>query len=188
MTTWTISTKLGVVEVAVDEAGAVTRLGFAAGGAPGAGSGSTSPPVVAEAARQLDQYAEGAREGLDLPVAAGLGTAFERRVWTAACAIPRGETRTYGEVARAIGRPGAARAVGGALRRNPLMVVVPCHRVVGGDGSLTGYAGGLAAKQRLLELEGALGIVGAGGVGGASGGAGAAAARRSARERPRIAL
>ena len=84
------------------------------------------------------------------------GTPFQRRVWQELRTIPRGTTLTYAQLAAQIGRPGAARAVGSAVARNPLSTVVPCHRVVGADGSLTGYAGGLSTKRRLLTLEGAL--------------------------------
>ena len=81
------------------------------------------------------------------------GTPFQCAVWRALMAIPRGTTRSYGQIAQAIGAPRAVRAVGGAIARNPLLVLVPCHRVVGGDGSMTGYAGGLERKRALLELE-----------------------------------
>ena len=83
----------------------------------------------------------------------GWGTAFQQKVWKALLEIPYGETRTYGEIAAAIGSPKACRAVGMANRRNPIWIVVPCHRVVGAGGSLTGYAGGLAMKEALLQLE-----------------------------------
>jgi len=86
----------------------------------------------------------------------GVGTEFQRRVWEATRAIPRGETRTYGQLAREVGTPGAARSVGQALARNPWPIVVPCHRVVGRDGRLIGFGGGLRMKRRLLEMEGAL--------------------------------
>ncbi len=90
-----------------------------------------------------------------LPVAFHSGSPFQRRAWAALRTIPPGSTVTYGALAARIGRPGAARAVGAAVARNPVAVVVPCHRVVGADGSLTGYAGGLAAKRLLLAIEGA---------------------------------
>jgi len=89
----------------------------------------------------------------DLSLDPSLGTPFQRRVWRATRAIPRGETRTYGELARECGSPGAARAVGQAMARNPWPVVVPCHRVVGHDGHLTGFGGGIDMKQRMLRLE-----------------------------------
>ena len=105
-----------------------------------------------EAARQLQEYFAGCRREFSLPLAPR-GTEFQRQVWYALEGIPYGETRTYGEIARAIGKPKACRAVGMANHRNPLSILVPCHRVVGADGSLTGYGGGLEAKQFLLELE-----------------------------------
>lgn len=109
-------------------------------------------PVLAEAVRQLADYFAGEREAFDLPLDFR-GTDFQKRVWAALLAIPYGETRSYGEIARAIGAPTASRAVGAANGRNPISIVAPCHRVVGTDGRLTGFAGGLAAKARLLGLE-----------------------------------
>jgi methylated-DNA-[protein]-cysteine S-methyltransferase len=106
----------------------------------------------ARAVEQLEEYFAGEREGFELPLAAS-GSPFEEAVWDALCQIPYGETRSYGDVARAVGRPDRARAVGSANARNPLAIVVPCHRVIGSDGSLTGYGGGLERKQALLELE-----------------------------------
>jgi methylated-DNA-[protein]-cysteine S-methyltransferase len=108
---------------------------------------------TAEVRRQLEEYFAGRRQTFDLPLAPE-GTSFEKTVWEELRRIPFGETRSYAEVARAIGRPGAARAVGRANGANPIPVVVPCHRVIGADGSLTGFGGGLDAKARLLELEG----------------------------------
>jgi methylated-DNA-[protein]-cysteine S-methyltransferase len=108
---------------------------------------------TAEVRRQLEEYFAGRRQTFDLPLAPE-GTPFEKTVWEELRRIPFGETRSYAEVARAIGRPGAARAVGRANGANPIPVVVPCHRVIGADGSLTGFGGGLDAKARLLELEG----------------------------------
>jgi methylated-DNA-[protein]-cysteine S-methyltransferase len=108
--------------------------------------------VLAEAARQLDEYFAGQRQSFDLPLAMA-GTAFQRLVWDALRGIGYGETVSYGEIADQIGRPTAARAVGMANGRNPVSIIVPCHRVVGSDGSLTGYGGGIANKQRLLDLE-----------------------------------
>ncbi len=112
-------------------------------------------PLVQAAARQLLEYLEGRRREFDLPVAYR-GTAFQMRVWRALCEIPYGETRSYGELARALGSPGAARAVGSANAANPVAIVVPCHRVIRSDGSLGGYGGGEPIKRRLLELEGAI--------------------------------
>ena len=122
----------------------------------------SAPPVPPEwqrcpepafgAGEQLAEYFSGERVDFDLPLDAA-GTPFQRRVWQALTEIPYGGTSTYGEIARRLGRPRAARAVGGANNRNPLPVVVPCHRVIGAGGSLTGYAGGLRIKRFLLDLE-----------------------------------
>ncbi len=117
-----------------------------------AGAQDADAAVLAEAARQLAEYFDGQRQDFDLPLALD-GTAFQRRVWDALLGIGYGETVSYGQLADQIGRPTAARAVGLANGRNPVSIIVPCHRVVGSDGSLTGYGGGLDNKQRLLELE-----------------------------------
>ncbi len=106
------------------------------------------------AKRQLDEYFDGVRQTFDLELAP-VGTAFQMKVWQALAAIPYGETRTYGDIAAAIGNPRAAMAVGGANGSNPLPIVVPCHRVIGSDGSLTGFGGGLPTKRFLLDLESA---------------------------------
>ena len=110
--------------------------------------------VLIEAKRQLTQYFEGAREQFDIPLEAG-GTDFQREVWESLRRIPYGEQRSYGDIARDIGRPKAVRAVGAANGRNPIPIIVPCHRVIGSNGTLTGFAGGLALKRELLALEGA---------------------------------
>ncbi|MEM9256455.1 MAG: methylated-DNA--[protein]-cysteine S-methyltransferase [Pseudomonadota bacterium] len=103
---------------------------------------------------QLDEYFAGRRETFDVPMAPE-GTAFQRQVWEALKTIPYGHTRSYSDVARQIGRDRAVRAVGAANGRNPIPVIVPCHRVIGSDGKLTGFAGGLEAKRSLLRLEAA---------------------------------
>jgi methylated-DNA-[protein]-cysteine S-methyltransferase len=108
--------------------------------------------VLALAQRQLEQYFARERREFELPLAPE-GTAFQQRVWRALLAIPCGATRSYGEIARAIGRPAASRAVGAANGRNPIAIVVPCHRVIGSNGTLTGYGGGLPAKRWLLDHE-----------------------------------
>ena len=113
-------------------------------------------PVLLQAIAQLDEYFKGARSTFDLPLDLQGGTAFQQSVWQALLAIPRGGTTSYGQLGQRIGRPAAVRAVGAAVGRNPVSVVVPCHRVVGADGSLTGYAGGLERKTALLQLEGAI--------------------------------
>jgi methylated-DNA-[protein]-cysteine S-methyltransferase len=119
----------------------------AAGDAEGADAA-----VLDEVERQLSEYFSGQRQAFDLPLALN-GTAFQRRVWEALLGIGYGRTLSYGQLADQIGQPTAARAVGLANGRNPVSIIVPCHRVVGADGSLTGYGGGLDNKHRLLELE-----------------------------------
>jgi methylated-DNA-[protein]-cysteine S-methyltransferase len=141
----TISSPIGALRLTVADDGAVTRVGF------GAGDTSDDPrfePLVT----QLDEYFAGERTAFDLPLRQD-GSAFEQRVWTELLTIPYGETAGYGEIAARIGRPGMARAVGRANARNPIAIICPCHRVIGGDGSLTGYGGGLDTKRALLELE-----------------------------------
>lgn len=111
---------------------------------------STAPFVDVTA--QLEEYFAAARTTFDIPLALA-GASFERKVWHALVGIPYGETVSYGEIARRVGQPSAARAVGLANGRNPIAVIVPCHRVIGADGTLTGYGGGLERKRLLLELE-----------------------------------
>ena len=114
-------------------------------------------PVLREAIAQLAAYYAGERTGFDLPLdLQASGTPFQQSVWAALQAIPRGGTCSYAELARRLGRPQAARAIGAAVGRNPVSIVVPCHRVLGTGGALTGYAGGLERKTALLQLEGAL--------------------------------
>ncbi|MES2481968.1 MAG: methylated-DNA--[protein]-cysteine S-methyltransferase [Pseudomonadota bacterium] len=112
--------------------------------------------LLREAARQLDAYFSGKLLAFDLPLDVQGATPFQRSVWNALRDIPRGATESYGALARRIGRDAAMRAVGAAVGRNPVSIVVPCHRVLGQGGALTGYAGGLARKTALLRLEGAL--------------------------------
>lgn len=116
-----------------------------------------SPPsqvtaLLSGVTEQLGEYFKGARTSFDIPLAME-GTEFQLQVWAALQAIPYGETRTYGEQATMIGRPTAVRAVGAANGRNPISIIVPCHRVLGASGSLTGFAGGVATKAQLLALE-----------------------------------
>ena len=113
-------------------------------------------PVLREAMAQLREWFAGERTQFALPLDLQAGTPFQRSVWDALLAIPRGATTSYAQLARQLGRPQAARAIGAAVGRNPCSIVVPCHRVLGTGGSLTGYAGGLARKTALLQLEGAL--------------------------------
>ena len=110
-------------------------------------------PVLVQAIGQLQRYLAGEREDFDLPLDLSGGTAFQQSVWRALLGIARGTTTSYGALGRQLGRPLAVRAVGAAVGRNPLSVVVPCHRVLGADGSLTGYAGGIDRKRALLTLE-----------------------------------
>jgi len=109
-------------------------------------------PLLKEAARQLKSYFAGELKEFSLPLAPE-GTAFMKQVWAALCEIPYGKTASYKDIAEKIGRPKAARAVGLANNRNPIPIIIPCHRVIGADGSLVGYGGGLDIKKRLLELE-----------------------------------
>lgn len=111
-----------------------------------------SHPVLVETERQLREYFAGTRSCFSLPLEFA-GTAFQQKVWRALLAIPFGETRSYAQIASEIGSPSAVRAVGAANGRNPISIVAPCHRVVGSNGKLTGFAGGLEAKARLLALE-----------------------------------
>ncbi len=146
MSTRAIKTPIGPLTLEADE-NAVTAIRFSAGGAQDAS------PLLDAAEAQLREYFAGARRTFDLPLAPH-GTAFQQRVWTASRTIPYGETRTYGELAAAIDSPNASRAVGMANHRNPIPIIIPCHRVIGANGTLTGYAGGLEIKRRLLALEG----------------------------------
>jgi len=116
--------------------------------------------VLVLAERQLAEYFSGARVAFDVPLAFD-GTPFQVKVWQALLTIPYGETRSYGAIARQIGRPTAVRAVGAANGRNPISIMAPCHRVVGASGALTGFAGGLEAKRVLLELEASAGRIAA---------------------------
>lgn len=110
------------------------------------------PAAFEDVVDQLHDYFAGTRQTFDVQLELG-GTDFQRQVWQALCDIPYGETRSYGQIAESIGRPGASRAVGLANGRNPVSIVVPCHRVIGASGDLTGYGGGLDRKRALLELE-----------------------------------
>lgn len=112
--------------------------------------------VLKETQRQLQAYFAGQLRQFDIPLDLSAGTAFQQSVWQALLAIPFGKTTSYGALSSSIGKPLAVRAVGTAIGRNPIGVIVPCHRVIGADGSLTGYAGGLHRKEAFLKLEGAL--------------------------------
>jgi methylated-DNA-[protein]-cysteine S-methyltransferase len=124
-------------------------------------AGSDPAPIappgldVAALVGKLQAYFDGEAVDFYEPLDKSIGTEFQRRVWALTQAIPRGQTRTYGQIARQAGSPGAARAVGQSMARNPWPIVVPCHRVVGSDGSLTGFGGGVDMKHRMLAMEGA---------------------------------
>lgn len=149
-----VDSPLGPLTLVIDDEGALVRLAMAdQRHLPDAATfGERDDTVAGAAAAQLEEYFAGTRTSFDLALAP-VGTAFQRRVWDALVAIPYGETWTYGRLATHLGAPGASRAVGLANGRNPLGIVVPCHRVVGADGSLTGYAGGVERKRWLLDHE-----------------------------------
>ena len=148
----TFETPLGAMALE-SSGGAIVRLLLP--GQPLPPSAGSPSFLLEEGRAQLLDYLAQKRRAFDLPLCPQ-GTAFQRRVWEALCRIPWGETRTYGQLAQSIGAPKAARAVGQANHRNPIPIFIPCHRVIGADGTLTGYAGGLHFKQLLLQLEGIL--------------------------------
>ncbi len=142
----TIETQFGPIHANVNADGALTELKF--GPANGKADGAGNPLV----AKQLSEFFAGKRKTFDLPMAPE-GTNFQKQVWAELIRIPYGETISYAELAKRMGRTGAARAVGRANATNPIAVVVPCHRVIGADGSLTGYAYGVELKRNLLDFE-----------------------------------
>lgn len=149
------NSSLGKLALSVED-GAIHALHFAGQDAAAKGEADAAAgadPLVQEAQRQLLEYLDGKRKRFDLKLAPH-GTEFQVRVWQALLDIPYGETRSYGDIARAAGSPKGARAVGMACNRNPIAIIIPCHRVIGGDGGLTGYAGGPLIKDKLLKLEG----------------------------------
>jgi methylated-DNA-[protein]-cysteine S-methyltransferase len=146
---WTLPTPVGTLQLfATDDALAYLSLPDRAG--PIGTERKTE--VLAAAAAQLDEYFAGKRRTFDLPMTLD-GTEFQRTVWRALADVPYGETCTYGELARVIGRPSASRAVGAANGANPIAIILPCHRVIGSNGTLTGYGGGLPLKKKLLAME-----------------------------------
>ncbi len=157
-----VSSPIGPLRL-VSRDGAIERLEFAYGGAAGAGliaeadvDARASPidarPLLSEAADQLGAYFAGSLRSFSLPLRPA-GTAFFRAVWDELARVPYGGLSTYGELASRLGNPGAARAVGMALNRNPIAIIIPCHRVIGSNARLVGYAGGLDRKRFLIELE-----------------------------------
>lgn len=149
-----LDTHCGPLLVAIDENG-LRHVDFVDGlrSLPDQQDWRRDSEALAPYLTEFRAYFAGELQRFTLPLAAQ-GTAFQRSVWQALCDIPYGETRSYGDIAQAIGKPSASRAVGAANGRNPLSIIVPCHRVIGQNGSLTGYAGGLPIKQALLKLEG----------------------------------
>jgi len=145
-----LDTPIGRLTIVAEDAG-LRRIQWD-GEEPMEGADEGRTELLDRAARQLDEYFAGTRRGFDLPLAL-VGTPFRRKVWLELGAIPYGTTISYGEQARRLGRPGAARAVGAANGANPVPIVLPCHRVIGASGSLTGFGGGLDIKRALLELE-----------------------------------
>ncbi len=153
MTHSIIDSPIGAITLVRDEAGLTGVFMLEHRPTPDeARFGERDDAALADAARQLGEYWAGERRAFDLPLAPA-GTPFQLRVWEALRSIPYGETRTYGSIAAAVGQPTAVRAVGLANSRNPLSIIVPCHRVVGARGALTGYAGGVERKRFLLDHE-----------------------------------
>lgn len=145
-----LDTPIGLLTLVVNDDGALVRCTFAEDAWPV--DATRDDDRCAAVAAQLTEYFAGTRQSFDLPLAFE-GTEFQRAVWTALLDIPYGTTTTYAELARRIGRPAAVRAVGAANGANPIPIIVPCHRVIGSNGTLTGYGGGLPRKQQLLALE-----------------------------------
>ena len=147
---------LGEVTI-VEEDGRIVILGLSAKdkAAIPADAVQAESPILRKARAQLEEYLAGRRTVFDLPLAP-CGTDFQRKVWQALTRIPYGETRSYKQIAQAVGCPRGCRAVGLANNRNPISIVIPCHRVIGADGRLVGYGGGLPLKEALLRLEGSL--------------------------------
>jgi methylated-DNA-[protein]-cysteine S-methyltransferase len=139
--------KFGIAE----EAGKICRVFFKTGKTPN-GYKFEETPLIKKAVNQLKEYFEKERKIFDLPLLLN-GTDFQIKIWETLQNIPYGETRSYGELAAMTGNPRASRAIGMANNRNPFPIIIPCHRIIGKDGSLTGYAGGLELKRQLLELE-----------------------------------
>lgn len=142
-----VDSPIGDLTLAVDETG-LCRLQFGATDRP-----LDTDPLLTEAAEQLKAYFAGELQEFTLPLSVRGGSDFERAVWKQLSRIPYGEMQTYGEVAKIVGDVGAARAVGTACNRNPIAIVVPCHRVVGAGGKMVGFGGGIPTKRHLLELE-----------------------------------
>jgi len=142
-------TPVGILKITAD-GNKITAIGFAAR----EGRSAELPVVLQEAKKQLLEYFDGKRKSFKLPLKfPASASAFRLKIWKAMCRVPYGKTMTYGELSAKAGNLKAARAAGGACNKNPFMIILPCHRIVGSDGSLTGYAGGLNVKKYLLNLE-----------------------------------
>lgn len=150
---YTVETKIGTIRLG-EEDGSISELLFKEDQSweERPNSRHQETPLLLEASRQIVDYFNGERKDFDLPLAPK-GTRFQQTVWAALRSIPYGETRSYKDIAIAIGKPRAYRAVGMANNRNPISIIIPCHRVIGSDGSLVGYGGGLHIKRDLLQLE-----------------------------------
>src|SRR3954470_384164 len=145
--TWTVVvTPIGGLGLGV-EGDAVSGVSFGADASAMARASGSPAGVLADAVREVEEYFAGERTGFTVPARPARGSPFERAVWTEIAAIPYGETLSYGAIARAVGEPGGAQAVGLACNRNPLPIIVPCHRVIGSDGKLVGFGGGLDRKR-----------------------------------------
>ncbi len=155
MISWQCNSAFGALELQ-EEDGALCGISFLpAGSVPDLEPlprTSKESPLRAQAEQELNEYFAGLRQTFEIPLAP-TGTPFQQAVWDALLDIPFGETRSYGQIAAAIGKPNTARAVGGACHNNPIAIIIPCHRVVGANGNLTGYAGGLSLKEYLLQHE-----------------------------------
>lgn len=147
-----LPTMAGLLRI-VEENDAIVQIQFEQEQKTAGDAALQDTPLLLEAKRQLEEYFAGLRASFSLPLNPR-GTAFQKKVWQQLEAIPYGQTRTYGQIAAAVGQPTASRAVGGANHNNPIAIVIPCHRVIGANGKLTGYAGGLDIKEKLLRLEG----------------------------------
>ena len=149
-----LDSPVGVLQLVANETH-IREIRFCRAGQarPASAESQVASPFIEELVQQLDAYFEGRLQTFDLPLDP-VGTDFQKTVWRALLRIPYGETRSYGQIAAQIERPAASRAVGAANGQNPIPIVIPCHRVIGSDGSLTGFGGGLDIKQVLLELEG----------------------------------
>ena len=149
----TIETPFGMFAAWVDEQGRLLRFAFRSGGAERVDPvAERNTAALVDVRRQVAEYSQGKRQTFEFALHAE-GPQFDKRVWKALADIPFGQTTSYGAIARTIGQPDAARAVGAANGANPIALIVPCHRVIGSDGSLTGFGGGLPLKRKLLEHE-----------------------------------